>query len=426
MTIQQIADKISEKQNAVRALLAKDEVTDEDNTLALKLGDEIKSLQTEQEKLQRVAELKQSVQNTVVPPVVVEPTQTKSETIVTVKNTIKPKFVKDATDAYKLGLFYAKAAGFDVDEKLQAAGVQFKTQSEGNAALGGYLVPSELSGYIIDLVEQYGVFPQYARTEPMGSDTKEIIIMGDSFSAAWGSEAGSMTADDETFGRVTLSAKKLYGYAQTTVELEEDSIVSIGDVLTSRMARAMAYKIDQAGFNGDGTQPYGHIVGLKNAVGAGSTATAATNNDTFAEITVSDIVEGIGMLPSYARANTRIFCSNAVKANVFTRLAMAAGGASAAEYISTGIVSNFFGIPIVEVNVMPTTDSASQIYAYVGDLSQAATMGVRRGVTVSRDTSKGFDTDTIYYKATQRVDINCHSVGTASAAGAIVALKSAS
>ncbi len=38
MTIQQIADKISEKQNAIRALLAKEQPTDEDNTLALTLG----------------------------------------------------------------------------------------------------------------------------------------------------------------------------------------------------------------------------------------------------------------------------------------------------------------------------------------------------------------------------------------------------
>jgi HK97 family phage major capsid protein len=81
----------------------------------------------------------------------------------------------------------------------------------------------------------------------------------------------------------------------------------------------------------------------------------------------------------------------------------------------------------VFTQVLPSTTATQSgaTYAYFGDLSMGATMGSRRGVTISSDTSRYFEFDQIALKATQRFDIAVHEIGTATAAGPIVALKMA-
>jgi HK97 family phage major capsid protein len=72
----------------------------------------------------------------------------------------------------------------------------------------------------------------------------------------------------------------------------------------------------------------------------------------------------------------------------------------------------FLGDPVVVTQAMPSADANSQVAVLYGNLSQAAMLGNRRGITVMESLHDKFAEDEIAYRGTQRFDINVHSVET--------------
>jgi HK97 family phage major capsid protein len=104
------------------------------------------------------------------------------------------------------------------------------------------------------------------------------------------------------------------------------------------------------------------------------------------------------------------------------RLQFAAGG-NAVSDLAGGSQLQFMGYPVRLINAMPSAAATTVKVAYFGDLSMAATMGTRRGVTLRADESIYFAQDALALRVTERFDINIHERGTASVAGPIVALQ---
>jgi len=106
------------------------------------------------------------------------------------------------------------------------------------------------------------------------------------------------------------------------------------------------------------------------------------------------------------------------------RLQDAAGGNTRAD-LGDGPETVFLGIPVSFTQVLNSTLTAqtSTIIAYVGDLAMGSTMGVRRDMQISVSEERYWDQDSIGIKGTSRFDIRCHELGTATAAGPVVALK---
>jgi HK97 family phage major capsid protein len=117
-------------------------------------------------------------------------------------------------------------------------------------------------------------------------------------------------------------------------------------------------------------------------------------------------------LPGYARPRAKWYMNKWVKGRIEELLTGSGiGGLTASEVINGLNMDRFLGAPIVEVESMPSADANSQVIAVYGDLSLAGTFGDRQTQQVSRDTSLGFTSDTIYYKATERIDFVAHDVG---------------
>ncbi len=119
--------------------------------------------------------------------------------------------------------------------------------------------------------------------------------------ASFVSENASFSASDASFGQQTLTAKKLGVLMVLSKELDQDQVVNLGDYLNRLAARAIAYKEDDTGFNGDGTSGYGNITGLKNALQAGSIYQGTAKK--FASMTLDDFYQLIGKVQPYALRN---------------------------------------------------------------------------------------------------------------------------
>lgn len=291
--------------------------------------------------------------------------------------------------------------------------------------LGGYVVPHEMEQTIIDLRERYGIFRRKTRISPMASDTKSQPRRTGGLTAYFDGDNVAMTESEKSWDQISLTARKLYALCRYPNELNEDAIIDLGDDLTEEIAHAFANKEDECGFNGDGSTTYGKIVGLKNALAAGSKVTAAAGNTAFSTLDQADFINMIALLPEYPGIMPEWYISKAGWAASMLRLAAAAGGNTARE-VEGGYVAEYLGYPVNFVNVMNrtlTAQTSTSGLCYFGDLRMATVMGNRRGMSVMLSDQRYFEFDQIGIKGTQRFDINVHSVGTATEAGAIVQLN---
>jgi HK97 family phage major capsid protein len=293
---------------------------------------------------------------------------------------------------------------------------------------GGFLIPVEYEANLIRLVNEYGVIRRSAEIVPMARDVKDTPRRTNGITGYWIGETGTPTETTPTLDMVKLVAKKLGALSYYSRDVDEDSAIAVGNLITQEMALAMAYNEDNAGFNGDGTSTYGGIVGVKNALAAGAKYTAIAGNIGFQKLDLEDFEGMIAKLPSYGFMNggPSWYIHRSGWALSMLRLAAAAGGNTTREIAGGASQVQFLGYPVVFVEVMNNTtgDQASTDgLVYFGNLRQGVKFGDRRGVTVDLSREVKFLTQQIAILGTERFDIKVHETGTASVAGSIVMLS---
>ena len=334
------------------------------------------------------------------------------------------KNLKDKKTAYRFGTWCLAAMGHARSlERCKSFGLALtKGHQEGINSQGGFLVPDEFENELITLREQYGVFRRNARVFPMSSDVKRIPKRTSTLLAYFVGEAAAGTESTQVFDSVTLVAKKLMALTTITNELNEDNVVNLGDDVAGEVAYAFALKEDDCGFNGDGTSTFGGIVGLKNALT--ETSQISDAQLAFGSMTVGTFSVALAKLPAWAaqRQNIKFYCNKTFYHAALERLAMSAGGVTAAELASGLREPRFFGYPVEFAQVISGTDSDNEPVCYVGDLAQGCFFGDRRAQTIAFCDSalNAFEQDEIAVRGTERFDIVCANVGNAAATGAVV------
>lgn len=324
-------------------------------------------------------------------------------------------------------VFGRKKAREWCEENGLAIVVEARAMGEGDNTAGGFLVPVEFENAIIELREMYGVARQISNVINMGRDSMTIPVSLTDPTAYAVAEGTTITDSDTTWGQVALSAKKWATLTKVSTELDEDAVISIADDLARKIARAFASAEDNAFFNGDGTSTYHGIVGARPAIIDGTHTAgakdAASNNDTFAEITATDLATVMAALPAYALPNAKFVISQPGFQLVFGRLVQAAGGQTTST-LAGAIPYQYLGYPVVISQHMPmvTTDLSNVAMLFFGDFSLSSALGSRRGVTVRSSEHVYFASDQIAVRGTTRFDIVHHSLGDTTTAGPVVAL----
>ena len=331
--------------------------------------------------------------------------------------------------AYEAGQFVmASIYGSDSARKwCRDRGLDVRSMSEGSGSAGGYLVPDSLASAIIDFRLMYGVARKIAQYWPMASASATVPVVASGPTAYFAGENVSLTAADLALNQVELVAKKLTALTLLSKEVVQDAVVDLANLVADRMGYSFAGKEDQVMIDGDGTSTYGGIIGLKSKLetsGMAGIYTCATNTDTPQEIILGELNGLMAKLPSYARANARFLSSPAFDELIFGRLIAAAGGNSTIT-LAGAIAPAFLGKPR-EVNEFcysdATADLTGKAFCFYGDFKQGMLFGERQGISIEVLRERYADQDSIGVKGTERIDINCHGVGTTSAAGPIVAL----
>jgi HK97 family phage major capsid protein len=290
---------------------------------------------------------------------------------------------------------------------------------EGTDSLGGYSVPSPMAATIIELVQRWGIYRQFSRNVTMTSETLRIPKLAASLTVYYPDEGAAITASDLTFDQVLLTAVKYAQLGILSTELQEDSVISVVDLLVRDMARNFANREDYNGFLADGVADPAGITGIGASLAAGAKITATASWDT---ITLNMLEQALGKLKEYGGLTPRWFMSRYAYYTVVMDLLNTAGGTDMRQ-IEQGGEMMLMGAPVSFTQVLPAEGLATGDLAIVcGDLDLGTYLGTNRQVSIRTLTELYAANDQLGVIGTLRSVSVCHDIGTATEAGSIVGI----
>ncbi len=309
-----------------------------------------------------------------------------------------------------------------------------KAMTGGDAQAGGSLVTTEQIPSIMMLIELYGKYRKWALNLPMGAGRTLWPKTSGLMTMTCPGEGAAGTQATPTIPLIGLTPKTLVGLTAYSLELEEDSLVALGEFLGGLFARSCAYYEDLCGFLGDGTSTYLGFRGITGALLAVSSTIANIKSlvvgagNAYSELTLANFVSVAGILPEFADdGDARWFVHRYFFFTVMVSLALAANVGTANE-ILTGAATKqrtYLSYPVEFAQVMPRVAANSQICALLANLRQGAILGTRGGIQVSQSEHVYFAEGLIGVRVGDRIDINAHGVGDTTSAGPVCGLITA-
>jgi HK97 family phage major capsid protein len=333
---------------------------------------------------------------------------------------------------YVMGQFALAVTGNKRSEAWLKSNGHLKAQVEGTTTLGGFLVPDLLSSDLVYLREMYGAARQNCRIVPMTSDVQLVPNATASTTVYYPGENAAITASDMTFAQISLTAKKMAILTVVSKELNEDSVVDVGNALARDFAYNLAREEDRVVFNSalSGSDASG-LVGMGRTLLdlasltpanygniAGAVVGAAGTGASWAGFTLANIQAMVGKLPTYADNPKWYMHKNMFYQGIADKLAALGGNNISAIENAYGVQPILFGLPVVFVQNMPSAPAINTPTAFLADLSKGVAFGDRRGITIEMSDQRYFVEDSWAFKATERFSVNCFDAGNYNTAAA--------
>ena len=273
-------------------------------------------------------------------------------------------------------------------------------QTEGTASDGGILVPVEVHGEVVRIIEEKSFARQICRVIPMTRDKIDVGTISTGPTVEFPTEStepsGGADVSEVVFGTPQLDSSTLVALDSVSRELSEDALISIEPFLAELFAEAIGKEENKQTFSS--TTPFSGVV--QTATNSKTIAATHYSAITFAELVAAKFsvdanIVGSGtwvMHPSVFQhlvsledsAGRPIYATNWGGVGVQNALPNGSAG-------SSGVL---LGAPVVLTTQMPTTNATGLKFAVYGDFKYQA-FGDRRQLLVEYD-------DSIYFKQRKR------------------------
>ena len=282
---------------------------------------------------------------------------------------------------------------------------RLKVLGEGQGDQGGFLVPEQFTAQLLQLALENAVVRPGAFRLPMTSlnlslpnivDTTHATNVFGGVRGYWTPESGSYTSSEPSFGRVTLTAKKLTAYTSAANELLADAAISLEALLMRLFPQALSYFEDDSFINGIGG---GQPVGIINA---DALVTVSKQTGQAAQTIVAENIDEMysRMIPSSRAKAVWVAHPDTLPQIVSMSRSVGTGGSAVMMNNMAGAApATIYGRPLIMSEKCQTLGTAGDIffvdfsYYVIGDrqtLSMAASPHVRfqNDETVWRFTSR--------------------------------------
>lgn len=346
-------------------------------------------------------------------------------------------------DAKAFGLFMMAQTHSDPGTRAWAAktietqhrGLMQRDMSTGESAAGGATIPVEFSARLKRMIESRGVFARNAFRMPMSSNELTFMKVNGELTVYLATEGIAPTDSQPDFVRVNLTAKEWAVLVFYPRNLGDDSVAEIGELLATMIVDAITLKMDSIAFNGDGSSQYFGIRGIiQKLKDVSADITAPTDGsglvlgsgNAWGELQLTDYENVQGAYPDYQGSEPKWYMHRKHFFTVCRRLALQAGGVTAAEIIASMKERMFLGDPVEFVSVMPKVQANSQVCALYGDMARCATLGMRREIGVEESREYKFAERQVTVLGLVRPAISIEDVGDDENAGPMIGLITAS
>jgi HK97 family phage major capsid protein len=264
-------------------------------------------------------------------------------------------------------------------------------------------LPIVYSGDVVELVGDFSAARQYATVFPLGGSSVKLPKLGTDTTFGLIAGSGTVTEKSPTVPNVTFNAEKFGGLIRLPSELDEDSIVPLGQFLARYAARQLAYVEDYQVFRSSGAGS-----GL-NGTAEGLTKSVVTDSKT----TVSGVLGSPSEFTLTHFRTLRTVCDAAALRMgayymhpSFEQKLASFNSSGDKPYQANGLGgATLDGFPIRWVDVMPvysSSDVLSTVHALFGDVSFQY-LGIRGGIRFDTSMEAAFTTDEILVRALERL-----------------------
>lgn len=326
-----------------------------------------------------------------------------------------PGRVSDACAAHLAGIVILSGikAG-KLDAKLETVardlmGAQYRTALTSS----DIPLPVAYGGEVAELVGMYGVARKWCTVLPLGSGVVKLPRLKTDPTFGLLSGSGPVTEKSPQNEWVTFTAEKFGGLVRLPSEMEEDSIVEVGQFVARYAARQLAYLEDWQCFRSTGAASgvNGTAEGLTKSVATDSKTITSTGLGSPSEFTLTHFrnLRGVpdasalrlGAYYLHPSFEALLASFNTSGNKPYNPTAQIQG--TGAQPFMTGPTLD--GFPIRWVDVMPvytTNDAVSTVHVLFGDASFQY-LGVRGDIRFDTSTEAGFTTDEILIRALERM-----------------------
>ncbi len=298
-------------------------------------------------------------------------------------------------------------------------------QIEGTNTAGGYLVPEEFFADVIFLLNEYGFARKYCASVGMKSNVLNVSTLTGKPTVAWTDENTTIAASKATFGRLTLTAKKLAAIYPISNELLADANIDIYNTIVRIFTNVFAQEEDAQVFSGSGSP----FIGILNTSGVISTplgGSTTSGKTKYIDIVFDDLIRLVNSLSPAQQRGASLF----IEQNTLTDLLKLKDSSSrylwdltsailpsvASTQGLTGSGLSFRGFPIVVmpngilINSYDSGSHAATPFAIFGNLRTAGCwlgqhggMDVRVSFDATADGVNAFTNDLQMLRMTERI-----------------------
>lgn len=267
-------------------------------------------------------------------------------------------------------------------------------------------LPVEYNGQVVELVSEYGAARRFGTVFPLGAGTVKLPKLTTDPTFGLIAMSATVTEKSPAFSWVTFNAEKFGGLVRVPSEIDEDSIVAVGQFVARYAARNMALAEDHNFFvgTGAGSGINGSVKGLAvSVIDNGDVVQQASTKTKTSDVTLANVraIRSLVATPAllrgayYAHPSMEQAFSGFNTAGDMPYQANAAQGAT------------LDGFPIRWIDTLPaysTSAQAGKVYVLFGDVSYQY-LGVRGGMRFDTSREAGFVTDEILVRALERFTI---------------------
>jgi HK97 family phage major capsid protein len=262
-------------------------------------------------------------------------------------------------------------------------------------------LPVNYAAEVVELVSEYGQARKFGTVFPLGGGSVKLPKLKTSPAFGLLAIATQMGEKKPAFEFVTFAAEKWGGIIIVPSELDEDSVVALGQFIARYAAREMAKCEDVVFFTADGTATYASCKGvLLNQDVAATRVVMAAGAASTAELTLANARLMRAKVASAALGRGKYYFHPS-----FEQLFSTFNSSGDKPYLANGVKgASLDGFPIEWIDVLPaysTTDAAGTIFGAFGDMSFSY-LGVRGGIRFDLSKEFLFDTDQTAMRAIER------------------------